>query len=229
MTTSAHATWLTGADLADLPAAQAPFALALVCDVLDPAFTACVRLAPTDDDRADEQAPSASSRTHFRARRALLRTLVGRAVGVDPAAVRVRYDAHGAPRVLDRPVFVSVSSRGPLAALAVASAPVGIDLELFDAGVEPVDAVLAPQERATLARLRGVERARAFLRIWTAKEACLKALGLGLKRDPATLAAMCAATTFTVMQAHGRGQGMAGAFAPASVAGDLVVACATAP
>ncbi len=39
---------------------------------------------------------------------------------------------------------------------------------------------LAPAERAVLDRLDGDERRTAFLRLWTAKEAVLKAIGCGL-------------------------------------------------
>ena len=65
----------------------------------------------------------------------------------------------------------------------MALSPVGVDLEpLTD--VEPVDAVLHPRERERLEQSDKAVRALAFLRIWTMKEAYLKALRTGLRRDP---------------------------------------------
>ena len=221
----AHLEWLTGADVIRLRPARGPFAFALVCDVRDPALAALATLAPTDSDLADEKAPSASARTHFRARRALLRALAAAATGVEPARMRIGYDNDGAPRVHGLPVFVSVSSRGPLAALAVATSPVGIDLEPFDAGAAPVDAVLHPREVVGLGSLAAEARARAFLRIWTAKEAYLKALGRGFKRDPAAIIATCEPARFAIDDG-GPAPLAAAAFAPAMALGDLIVACA---
>lgn len=223
-------TWLTGAQAirlheGGLRPPRGPFAYALVCDVRDPALAALANLALTDADLADERTPSASARTHFRARRALLRALVAAAMGVEPARARIAYDSDGAPRVTDLPTFVSVSSRGPLAALAVASSPVGIDLEPFDAAAAAVDAVLHPREQAMLAELAGDERARAFLRIWTAKEAYLKALGRGFKRDPATIVAHCEAAHFSINDGWPAPLTVA-TFAPPMGLGDLIVACA---
>jgi len=223
-------TWLTGAQAirlhdAGLRPPRGPFAYALVCDVRDPALAALANLALTDADLADERTPSASARTHFRARRSLLRALAAAALGVSPTSVRIAYDSDGAPRVDGLPAFVSVSSRGPLAALSVASSPLGIDLEPFDASAEPVDAVLHPREQAMLAELAGPARARAFLRIWTAKEAYLKALGRGFKRDPATIAATCEAAQFSIDDG-GPAPLPVATFAPPMGLGDLIVACA---
>ncbi len=70
---------------------------------------------------------------------------------------------HGRPRVLGRPdVFVSVSYAGPLAVLATAAVPVGVDVEADGP---------APEGFADLAA-------------WTRAEAALKLTGEGLRRDP---------------------------------------------
>lgn len=225
MATSAHIQWLTGADALRLAPARGRFACALVCDVRDPTLEPLTRAAPGASDLADEKAPSASERTFFHARRAALRSLVGALLGVEPAIVRIGYDSDGAPRLQDLPAFVSVSSRGSLAALAIASSPIGVDLEPFDGAVEPVDAVLHPRERAMLAALEGAARTRAFLRVWTAKEAYLKALGRGFKRDPALIAAAWRGTSFTIEDTGFRAPLTAASFAPALVVGDIVAAC----
>lgn len=61
------------------------------------------------------------------------------------------------------------------ALLAIAHHEVGIDIERFDAAIDPAKLaaiVLAPDENQA-----------DFLRIWTRKEACLKATGVGLIDD----------------------------------------------
>ena len=54
---------------------------------------------------------------------------------------------------------------------------------------EPPWTVLAPEEREALAGLAEPDvRHATFLRVWTLKEAVLKALGTGLSREPASVA-----------------------------------------
>jgi 4'-phosphopantetheinyl transferase len=89
----------------------------------------------------------------------------------------------GAPGGPPQP-YVSVASSGPLVAVAVsASWPVGVDVESFDgtgfAGFREV--ALHPDERE---HVRG---AAARATVWARKEAVLKAAGVGLLVDPATV------------------------------------------
>ena len=46
-----------------------------------------------------------------------------------------------------------------------------------------IEAVMGPDERAELSALRGVERLGLFYRLWTFKEAAIKALGTGFSTD----------------------------------------------
>ena len=128
--------------------------------------------------------PGAAPRTYFLRRRLALRALLGASLGINPRHIRIGYDFEGAPRVLSHRAFVSVAARGSIAALAVASSPIGIDLEPLDAEQPAtiVPEVLHPRE---LLALR--ETPDHFLRLWTAKEAYLKANGAGLVRDPAQI------------------------------------------
>lgn len=183
--------WCRAEDVATLAPAQGVFARALVCDLADPATAGLLTLAPTRQDLRDEARPGASDRTWFRARRSALRAFAARAAGVSPQTVEIGYDAPGAPRVLSQSsLFVSVACRGSLAALAVGSSPLGVDLEPDDGFVEPVDAVLHPSERGA--------DAPSFLRIWTAKEAYLKAAGVGFTRDPSAIAVVARGSAFAI-------------------------------
>ena len=177
--------WLSPGDLGALtPGLRED--CALVADLRDPLMLPLLRPAPHALDFKDETRPGASDRAYFLARRAALRSLVGLCASCPGEDVRIGYDGPGAPRVLvPDGVDVSVSGRGALAALAVSSQPVGVDMEVLHKDVEIIRSVLHPQERGQLADMYDAEKQRQFLRIWTAKEAFLKALGLGLTIDPA--------------------------------------------
>lgn len=176
--------WLNRSDIA-AQSSPAPNPVALQADLDDPLWGDLVNLAPNPEDLDDERRLSAGRRDYFLRRRALLRTLVGFYLSVRAVDVRVSYDLNGAPRILSTPsCFVSVSARGSLAGLAAATSPIGLDIELSGDAIEPVWPVLHVSERALLQSLAEEERHAAFLRIWTMKEAYLKALGRGFERDP---------------------------------------------
>ena len=144
-------------------------------------------------DLADAGARRGEQLRLFLRRRGILRTLVAECLGVPAEVLVIGYDARGAPvvrvpvpRAPSRRLSVSVAGRGSLAGFALAETAVGIDIEpLSDPG--SIHAVLTEAERATLAALPAETRPDMALRYWTAKEAYLKALGIGLARDPATL------------------------------------------
>lgn len=121
----------------------------------------------------------------------LLRTTVAAAAGIRPAAVTMRRrpcplcgGPHGRPYAvgLDMLEF-SYSASGDVACVALASSPVGIDVEapVQDAVRRTVTPELHPDEISELA----CAPPGAFARTWTRKEAYLKALGTGLGRSPA--------------------------------------------
>jgi 4'-phosphopantetheinyl transferase len=75
--------------------------------------------------------------------------------------------------------------------VAVANAPtVGVDIERFPPRL-PLDEVMAmaatPAEHRQWEALAGAQRQHAMLRLWTRKEAMLKAFGAGLTIDPARI------------------------------------------
>ena len=179
--------WIGAADLA---AGRVPRdgALVLLADLRDPALAAHVALAPTERDRGDARAPLAGRVTFFFARRGVLRALVAARLGVPAQDVVVGHDEGGAPRLLApaRPLFLSVAARGAIAALALADEPIGVDVERPS---DPVEGVLHSTERLWLDR-DGAAAREAFATLWCAKEAYLKAIGLGLKRAPERLRAV---------------------------------------
>lgn len=95
-------------------------------------------------------------------------------------------DAHGRPRLLApfQDCDASWSHSGGLLLLACArGATVGVDLERLrprPRALELARRFFAPGEAGRLARLPPAQRERAFVRLWCAKEALLKAHGRGL-------------------------------------------------
>ena len=74
-------------------------------------------------------------------------------------------------------VYWSLSHKSAIVAGVASLRPVGLDLET----VRPVsDALLAKVADETEWRLAGAKNERAFFRLWTAKEAVLKAVGKGM-------------------------------------------------
>jgi 4'-phosphopantetheinyl transferase len=154
-----------------------------------------VALSLSDDDLAPtprdlEEAPSRDpARGAFLRRRALSRRVVAARLGVAPESVEIGHAPSGAPRVLapSSSIKISVSGRADFCAVAMAEAPIGVDIEPSRA-IEPPWNLLHPNERKALETLTGEARLEAFLRLWTAKEAYLKALGLGFARDPMRIA-----------------------------------------
>lgn len=100
--------------------------------------------------------------------------------------VTVRRGANGRP-CSDPPVDVSLSHSGGWIAVAVCeTGRIGIDVETRrDVPLALAQRCLSAAEMAWLERAEpGVPRSLRFLRLWTAKEAYVKATGVGLAADP---------------------------------------------
>lgn len=146
-------------------------------------------LAPTPQDLA--AAPAREPlRERFLRRRAASRRAVAARLGVAAESVVIGHAETGAPIVLapDCGLQISVSGREDFCAIAMAERPIGVDIEPLRGEIEPPWNMFHPRERAALRSLSGAARHEAFLRLWTAKEAYLKALGVGLRRESASFA-----------------------------------------
>lgn len=128
-------------------------------------------------------------RERYAASHLALRRLLGAYLGADPAAVVLTREPcpgcggpHGRPAVAGAPFHFNLSHAGDLALFAFADTPVGADVEEEQppGAVAEVARALHPDETAELAALPEAERAAAFARCWTRKEAYLKGTGRGL-------------------------------------------------
>jgi 4'-phosphopantetheinyl transferase len=145
-------------------------------------------LSPIERDRAMRYRVAAD-RERFIVVRAILRKLLGRYLGLTPAAIAFDYSAWGKPLVRSghpsHPgLGFNVSHSGGVALVALArEARVGVDVELVRSGlaVELIaERHLSPTEQVTLSRIPSHLRNEAFFRYWTRKEAFAKAVGGGL-------------------------------------------------
>ncbi|MCA1682485.1 MAG: 4'-phosphopantetheinyl transferase superfamily protein [Actinobacteria bacterium] len=123
-------------------------------------------------------------RARFTVGRGLLRLLLGRHLGLDPAAVRFGYGAYDKPHVERAGVWFNLSHSGAVALMCLACVgEVGIDVELDDADFSRelvAERFFSATEVAVLRSLPEALQPRAFLTCWTRKEAFIKARGDGL-------------------------------------------------
>ncbi len=123
-----------------------------------------------------------AAREHFRRGRLAVRSLLAVTLGCHPREVSLAVTADGKP--MCDGVHFNVSHTAGLVAVAVGPVPVGIDVEVADAGRDIVGLVnrfFAEEEREQFARLPEQLRPSAFLRGWTCKEALLKGIGSGVR------------------------------------------------
>jgi 4'-phosphopantetheinyl transferase len=125
---------------------------------------------------------------------ALWRMALGFCLGVDAALVRLSTTAAGQPRLPGTGYATSLSHSGRWIAIAIcAAATVGVDIECSPSRTALdvlMPLICTPAEMADMEGLPAQTRETALLKLWTRKEALLKAFGVGLTADPAQLSAM---------------------------------------
>lgn len=129
-----------------------------------------------------------ADRWRFALTRAALRERLAAQVDRPAAALRFVTEGNGRPVLADEGgpagLTFNVSHSGDRALLAISRRRrVGVDIEAMRAGFdwrELTSLVCTPDEVASLAAMDDASQYPAFLRCWTAKEAVLKALGLGI-------------------------------------------------
>ncbi|SEC96221.1 4'-phosphopantetheinyl transferase superfamily protein [Streptomyces sp. TLI_105] len=147
----------------------------------------CLDLLDETEQSRLPQLRRTEDRQRFIAGRALLRTAAAGYLGLPPQWVEVIARCpdcsrnHGKPELPGTGLQVSVSHSGSRVAVAVTrTGPVGIDVEEISASVAPAELlphVLGPAEPRTPAHTT----IGGFHRMWTRKEAVLKATGQGLR------------------------------------------------
>ena len=123
----------------------------------------------------------------FIVRRGHLRTILANYVGVRAQALVLAAGTHGKP-FLETPdqIHFNLSHSGGLMMLVVSpDCPVGADIEKVEPMTEDIARVaFTERECAQLAALSPSHRLREHYKLWTCKEAVLKAHGTGLMVEP---------------------------------------------
>jgi 4'-phosphopantetheinyl transferase len=140
-----------------------------------------------DELERAERGSSVVRRRRILSRSALRQTLA-RYLGVAPEAVSFTYGAFGKPRLRSGGtsppgLHFNLSRSDDYCLIGVSRSELGVDVERLEPRAdldELAGRYFAPAESATIHRLEGESKTRAFFRCWTCKEAVLKALGSGL-------------------------------------------------
>lgn len=119
--------------------------------------------------------------------RAALRWILAQRLGIAPERVSIEQDERGRPRLAGRTdVDFNVSNTRNIALVGAVDLPgmrIGVDVEYEDRALHHVGLArkyLTPREQSAIASLDAEAHRRAFLRLWTCKEAMGKATGQAL-------------------------------------------------
>jgi phosphopantetheinyl transferase len=157
-------------------------------------------LLPTELAKADRFVVD-SPRQQFVGCRVALRCLLAHRLDCTPHQVAISYSTLGKPELAAPPgeqkcglrseaysegramLYFNVSHSGTWGLVAIASEPVGIDLEAIHPRIHVrslVSTLLSPAERSAWREIRPAEQLQQIVRLWVCKEALLKAMGLGI-------------------------------------------------
>ena len=145
-------------------------------------------LSAEEQARADRFAHT-KDQNLYRTAHALLRQILSRHSPIAPADWRFEIAAHGKPVLAggQADLAFNLTHTEGLVAVAISTGPaIGIDAECLDRrSINPNIGrdKFSPKEIAWLEGLEGPALNAGFLRLWTAKEAFLKATGKGLTRS----------------------------------------------
>lgn len=171
----------------------------------DHVLTRLNRLLSPDERARAGRYQFEQDRRRFIASRGALRSILGAHLRLAPERLTFRYGEQGKPALAKAtagtPLFFNLSDSGDWAVLGITDAgEIGVDIE----ALRPIPEIgsiterfFAPAEQAWLRSLPLHEQPWAFHRVWTCKEAYLKALGTGL-----SLSTQSFAFDFTVKPAR---------------------------
>jgi len=167
------------------PCADAEVRLWLVDVGADPAALpgTSLPLSPDEIERAD-RLHHPEDRARFMLTRAALRHLLAEATGREAQTLAFCAGHYGKPALVGDDLQFNASHSGALALIGIsARRPIGVDIEQMRGAIDELrlaKTFFREDEHNFIAGLAGGRRLEAFYRIWTAKEAVLKAFGFGV-------------------------------------------------
>ena len=120
----------------------------------------------------------------FLASHAVLRSMLANVLGESRRRLEFFADAHGKPRLAGNPIRFNMSRCGPSVLVGISEArEIGVDIEQLRE--LPCQEALArihltPREYEAWRTRKALLQEDTFLALWTRKEACAKAIGIGL-------------------------------------------------
>lgn len=122
-------------------------------------------------------------------RRSVAEKVIQTQFGTAVEGFGLSHNTAGKPFIASMPgIGLSYATRGGLVLVVIGVGALGADIEIIEPLADIPWNVLHADERGDLSRLEGEARTVAFYRLWTAKEAFLKAKGQGLMREPSGFA-----------------------------------------
>jgi 4'-phosphopantetheinyl transferase len=147
----------------------------------------------SDDERARaDRFHDAKARLAFAAAHSWLRHVLALYTLAPASQLRFVETMFGKPFLVNgherQPIAFNLSHSGELAIVAVTGGmAVGVDIErIRPVSIELLAGCLAPGEVAALEATAPALRDECLIRCWTRKEACLKAIGIGLNATPSS-------------------------------------------
>ena len=152
-------------------------------------------LSPGEEARAARMVPEQDGR-RYRAARHALRRVIAEAVNAPPESLVIEPDDLGKPRLHESGLQFNLSHSAGEALIGVSPhRAIGVDIEVVHEVLDAealARAHFTSAERAEWSRAAPAARDRTFLTCWTRKEACVKALGVGLSAGPEAVEVGCA-------------------------------------
>jgi 4'-phosphopantetheinyl transferase len=151
------------------------------------------RLLTDEELRRADRFRFGDDRRRFIVARSTLRLLLADYTGRHAGSLEIRTDSFGKPflRAVGTPLHFNLSHSGDRALIVFSrDASVGIDFEAIsheDRLTDLAESICSPAELIRIGGMPYGVRCRALLRLWSAKEAFLKAMGTGLQINPSRL------------------------------------------
>jgi 4'-phosphopantetheinyl transferase len=151
----------------------------------------CLALLDPEERRRAERFTVARPRRQFVITRGALRLLLAERMGCRAEALAFAAGPHGKPFLVAgaaAPLAFNVSHSAGRALVAIGQRAIGVDIECLERKGDLdliAKGVFTAAEQAELAARAAAERITLFFRLWTVKEALIKARGSGFAYPPA--------------------------------------------
>lgn len=159
-------------------------------DLADPGWDRFQHVLSRDEEDKARRYRTAALAVYYRRCRSIVRLLLARHSGQDPAQIVLRYGWAGKPEAVGLACHFShfnVTHAQSRALIVLSPYPVGIDIENtvheHIRMEELADLICHPDEQALLATMAPARRREFLYRLWVRKEAYCKTLGTGLQSD----------------------------------------------